>query len=71
MTFGPAPPREASAMRGVPRARSEGEVQLGYAISSEEHSPLDLVANAARAEEAGFGFALVYDHVHPWIDLQG
>jgi coenzyme F420-dependent glucose-6-phosphate dehydrogenase len=46
-------------------------VELGYAISSEEHRPLDLVRNAARAEEAGFGFALVSDHFHPWIDRQG
>ena len=27
--------------------------------------------NAARAEEAGFDFALVSDHFHPWIDRQG
>ena len=46
-------------------------MELGYAISSEEHAPLDLVANAARAEEAGFGYALVSDHFHPWIDRQG
>ena len=46
-------------------------MELGYAISSEEHAPLDLVANAARAEQAGFGFALVSDHFHPWIDRQG
>jgi G6PDH family F420-dependent oxidoreductase len=46
-------------------------VELGYAISSEEHRPLDLVQNAARAEEAGFTFALVSDHYHPWIDRQG
>ena len=46
-------------------------MELGYAISSEEHRPLDLVRNAARAEEAGFGFALVSDHFHPWIDRQG
>jgi G6PDH family F420-dependent oxidoreductase len=46
-------------------------VQLGYAISSEEHAPLDLVANAARAEEAGFGYVVVSDHFHPWIDRQG
>ena len=46
-------------------------MELGYAISSEEHRPLDLVDNAARAEEAGFGFALVSDHFHPWIDRQG
>ncbi len=46
-------------------------MELGYAISSEEHRPLDLVRNAVRAEEAGFGFALVSDHFHPWIDRQG
>jgi coenzyme F420-dependent glucose-6-phosphate dehydrogenase len=46
-------------------------MELGYAISSEEHSPLDLVRNAAKAEESGFTFALVSDHFHPWIDRQG
>jgi coenzyme F420-dependent glucose-6-phosphate dehydrogenase len=46
-------------------------MELGYALSSEEHRPLDLVRNAAEAEEAGFGFALVSDHFHPWTDSQG
>lgn len=46
-------------------------MELGYALSSEEHRPLDLVRNAALAEEAGFGFALVSDHFHPWTDRQG
>ena len=46
-------------------------MQIGYALSSEEHSPLDLVRNAVRAEEAGFPFSLVSDHYHPWIDRQG
>ena len=32
-------------------------MELGYAISSGEHAPLDLVGYAVRAEEAGFGFA--------------
>jgi G6PDH family F420-dependent oxidoreductase len=44
---------------------------LGYALSAEEHRPLDLVRNAARAEECGFEHALVSDHFHPWIDRQG
>ena len=44
---------------------------LGYALSSEEHRPLDLVRNAARAEQSGFEFALISDHFHPWIDRQG
>src|ERR671910_3213947 len=45
--------------------------QLGYALSSEEHGPLELVRNAARAEQAGFEFALISDHFHPWTDRQG
>ena len=36
-------------------------MKLGYALSSEEHRPLDLVEHARRAEEAGFSFALVSD----------
>jgi coenzyme F420-dependent glucose-6-phosphate dehydrogenase len=46
-------------------------VEIGYALSSEEHSPNDLVRYARRAEEAGFTFALISDHYHPWIDRQG
>jgi G6PDH family F420-dependent oxidoreductase len=46
-------------------------VNLGYALSSEEHRPLDLVEHARLAEQAGFGFALISDHFHPWIDRQG
>jgi G6PDH family F420-dependent oxidoreductase len=46
-------------------------VELGYALSSEEHSPADLVRNARAAEEAGFSFGLISDHIHPWIDAQG
>jgi len=46
-------------------------VQLGYALSSEEHAPNDLVANAKRAEEVGFDFLMISDHYHPWIDAQG
>ena len=44
---------------------------LGYAISSEEHAPRDLVANTVMAEEAGFELALISDHFHPWLDRQG
>jgi coenzyme F420-dependent glucose-6-phosphate dehydrogenase len=44
---------------------------FGYALSSEEHQPTDLVRHAVLAEEAGFEFALISDHFHPWIDRQG
>jgi G6PDH family F420-dependent oxidoreductase len=45
--------------------------KLGYALSSEEHAPGDLVQNARRAEEVGFEFALISDHYHPWVSAQG
>jgi len=46
-------------------------VKIGYALSSEEHAPNDLVRHARLAEEAGFSFALISDHFHPWVDAQG
>ena len=46
-------------------------MEIGYWLSSEEHSANDLVANARRAEEAGFEHVLVSDHFHPWVDEQG
>jgi G6PDH family F420-dependent oxidoreductase len=45
--------------------------QLGYALSSEEHPPLDLVRYAREAEARGFSYALISDHFHPWLDQQG
>lgn len=46
-------------------------VEIGYKLSSEEHGPTDLVRYACRAEDAGFTFASISDHIHPWIDAQG
>jgi coenzyme F420-dependent glucose-6-phosphate dehydrogenase len=45
--------------------------ELGFALSSEDHPPNELVRQAALAERAGFTFALVSDHFHPWVDAQG
>src|SRR3954452_20373346 len=47
------------------------DVRFGYALSSEEHRPLDLVRYTRQAEEAGFDFAMISDHFHPWLDQQG
>jgi len=44
---------------------------FGYTLSSEEQPPGALVANARRAEEAGFDFASISDHYHPWVTAQG
>lgn len=45
--------------------------KLGYTLSSEEFDAPALVALAERAEQAGFAFASISDHFHPWIDEQG
>ncbi len=45
--------------------------EIGYTLSSEEHSPNDLVENAATAEEIGFDFLSISDHFHPWVGEQG
>jgi G6PDH family F420-dependent oxidoreductase len=45
--------------------------ELGFAISSEDHEPRELVRQAALAERAGFTFCLISDHYHPWTDAQG
>jgi G6PDH family F420-dependent oxidoreductase len=45
--------------------------RFGYALSSEEHPPADLVKFARRAEEFGYEFVSVSDHFHPWTDTQG
>ncbi|MFL6203787.1 MAG: TIGR03557 family F420-dependent LLM class oxidoreductase [Acidimicrobiales bacterium] len=44
---------------------------FGCTLSSEEHAPLDLVDNARKAEDAGFGFVSISDHFHPWVGAQG
>jgi len=46
-------------------------VELGYTLSCEELGPNELVRNARAAEEAGFAFASISDHFHPWTDAQG
>ena len=46
-------------------------MEIGYWLSSEEHGPNDLVANAELAEQAGFEHVLISDHIHPWVEAQG
>jgi G6PDH family F420-dependent oxidoreductase len=46
-------------------------MRLGYTLSSEEFDAPSLVAQAERAEQAGFAFASISDHFHPWIEAQG
>ena len=63
--------RAARVSAFAARGSKRGMTEFGYWLSSEEHAPLDLVRNAARAEELGFSFVMVSDHFHPWIDAQG
>jgi coenzyme F420-dependent glucose-6-phosphate dehydrogenase len=46
-------------------------MEFGYKLSSEERTAPQLVDDAVRAEAAGFSFAAISDHFHPWIDRQG
>ena len=46
-------------------------MKIGYFLSSEEWGPHDLVAQAVKAQEAGFEGLWISDHYHPWNDEQG
>jgi G6PDH family F420-dependent oxidoreductase len=46
-------------------------MKIGYFLSSEEWGPKDLVAQAVKAQEAGFEGLWISDHYHPWNDQQG
>jgi G6PDH family F420-dependent oxidoreductase len=46
-------------------------MEIGYALSSEELRPRDMVTHARRAESLGFCGVTVSDHFHPWTDRQG
>ena len=45
-------------------------IKLGYALSSEEFTPSELIGYAQEAERAGFAFSLISDHFYPWINRQ-
>lgn len=46
-------------------------MKIGYFLSSEEWGPRELVAQAVKAEQAGFEGLWISDHYHPWNDEQG
>lgn len=46
-------------------------VAIGYTIMGEQAGPKQLVADAIRAEEAGFDFVAASDHAFPWLAAQG
>jgi G6PDH family F420-dependent oxidoreductase len=46
-------------------------VNIGYTLMGEQAGPTQLVRDAAAAEQAGFGLAVISDHISPWLDAQG
>ncbi len=44
---------------------------FGFALSSEENGPRDLVNQAVLAERTGVDFLSISDHFHPWVPAQG
>ena len=46
-------------------------LRIGFTLSSEEVRPDELVRLAQTAEDAGFDFATISDHFHPWTTAQG
>jgi coenzyme F420-dependent glucose-6-phosphate dehydrogenase len=46
-------------------------MRFGLKLCSEERTASELLMDAARAEAAGFDFAAISDHFHPWVDAQG
>ena len=45
--------------------------EIGVALASEDWGPRELVELARSTEEAGFEYAFISDHYHPWVDAQG
>jgi G6PDH family F420-dependent oxidoreductase len=46
-------------------------MEVGISLSSEEHGPEVLLRQAQAIERAGFKYAAISDHFHPWVDAQG
>lgn len=46
-------------------------MQIGYTLMGEQSGPKELVEAAVRAEGAGFDYAVISDHIFPWLDEQG
>ncbi len=46
-------------------------VTFGYKLMTETHGPRELIRSARQAEDAGFDFAAISDHYHPWLESHG
>jgi G6PDH family F420-dependent oxidoreductase len=45
--------------------------RFGYTLMCEQSDPRDLLRDAVRAEQAGFEFEVISDHISPWLASQG
>lgn len=45
-------------------------MKIGYKLIAEAYSPVEMVRQCVRAEEAGFDFVEISDHYHPWVPEQ-
>jgi alkanesulfonate monooxygenase SsuD/methylene tetrahydromethanopterin reductase-like flavin-dependent oxidoreductase (luciferase family) len=46
-------------------------MKIGSFLAAEELAPAELIAQARRAEQAGFDGLRISDHYHPWVEAQG
>ncbi|MFD6098045.1 TIGR03557 family F420-dependent LLM class oxidoreductase [Nocardiopsis flavescens] len=46
-------------------------MEIGFKLMAERYGPAELVRQAVRAEELGFGFVEISDHYHPWLFEHG
>lgn len=60
-----------SAPKQSPVRRRPEAPAFGFALSSEENGPRELVAQAVLAERSGVDFVSISDHFHPWVSAQG
>src|SRR4051794_21886509 len=45
--------------------------RYGYTLMTEQSGPREIVRYAAAAEQAGFDFEVMSDHISPWLEEQG
>lgn len=45
--------------------------RYGYSLMCETKAPRQLIDEAVQAEEAGFDFVTISDHIHPWLHGHG
>jgi G6PDH family F420-dependent oxidoreductase len=63
--------QKKTSQKATPRSSVRRRAQIGYALSSEEHTAPELVRHAKLAADAGIRTVWISDHFHPWLHEQG